>query len=75
MSHPPRDRSEFWIRFTFAFLFFGFLVALVIIRFLDSMEMAQGVGIWAVVSISISIYAAKVGDDAWHRLIDALRWW
>jgi len=75
MSDPPRDRSEFWIRFVCAFLFFGFLAAFAIIRCVDSLGVAAGVGIWAAVVLSISVYAARVGDEAWHHLFDSIRWW
>ena len=75
MNMPPRDREEFWIRFVCAFLFFGFLAALLIVRFIDSLGTAQGLVLWAVVVLSVSLYAAKVGDRAWHNIIESVRWW
>ncbi|MES2441171.1 MAG: hypothetical protein V4584_19060 [Verrucomicrobiota bacterium] len=75
MSDPPGDRAEFWIRFVCAFLFFGVLAAAAIMQFADSMGIAQGAAVWAVIVISISVYAARVGDEAWHKLIGAIRWW
>ncbi|MCX6853749.1 MAG: hypothetical protein NTV80_02465 [Verrucomicrobia bacterium] len=75
MNTPPRDREEFWIRFVCAFLFFGFLAALLIVRFIDSLGIAQGLGLWTVVVLWVSVYAAKVGDQAWLDLIEAIRRW
>ncbi len=75
MNKPPRDREEFWVRFGCAFLFFGFLAALLIVRYLDSLGIAQGIGLWTIIVISISLYAAKVGDQAWHNIIESIRWW
>ena len=75
MNTPPRDREEFWIRFVCAFLFFGFLAALLIVRFIDFLGIAQGLGLWAVVVLTVSLYAAKVGDQAWHNIIESIRWW
>jgi hypothetical protein len=72
MSNPPRDRSEFWIRFVCAFVFFGFIIALGILKFADSWGITGSVAIWAVASLAISLYAAKIGDEAWYQLLDFL---
>jgi hypothetical protein len=26
-------------------------------------------------TVVVCIYAARVGDEAWHRIINVLRWW
>jgi hypothetical protein len=75
MSDPPQDRLEFWIRFVCAFLFFGFIAALGVLRVIDSWGLLIGIAVWAAVSFAISFYAAKVGDEAWHSLIRFFRWW
>lgn len=75
MTTPPRDRSEFWIRFGCSFLFFGFLLALLSLRFIDSLGLALGCVAWFVATVGISIYAAITGDEAWHKIVNFLRWW
>jgi hypothetical protein len=69
MSNPPKDKTEFWIRFVCSFLFFGFIVALAILRLFASWELSTGIAVWAVVSLAISFYAARVGDEAWGNLL------
>lgn len=68
MSEPPRDREEFWIRFVCAFFCFGFLAALLMFRFIDELGIPAGLGIWLLVVLSISLYAARYGDAAWEKL-------
>jgi hypothetical protein len=75
MSDPPKDRSEFWIRFTCSFVFFGFVIAIGVLRGVDSWGLPIGFAVWATASLAISIYAAKVGDEAWHSLLGFFRWW
>jgi hypothetical protein len=75
MSDRPFDWLEFWIRFGCAFVFFGFLFALLLLRFADSTGLPLGIVIWMTSTVVVCIYAARVGDEAWHRIINALRWW
>ncbi|MEX2579537.1 MAG: hypothetical protein WD342_10820 [Verrucomicrobiales bacterium] len=75
MSDPPRDGSEFWIRFVCAFVVFGLVATLVIFEFIETLGLAGGAGVWAVIVVALSVYAARVGDEAWRSLFDALRWW
>ena len=75
MSCPPHDKSEFWIRFVCSFLFFGFIVGIGVLRGVDSWGLRTGIAVWAAVSLAISLYVAKVGDEAWHRLLGFFRWW
>lgn len=75
MSDPPRDRTEFWIRFTCAFIFFGAILALLGISHLDGLGLTRAVVTWAVCVLGISLYAAYHGDRAWERLIHFFRWW
>lgn len=75
MNVPPRDRFEFWVRFGCSFLFFGFLLALLSLRFIDSLGLPLGCAAWFVATSGISIYAGLVGDEAWHRIVNLLRWW
>lgn len=75
MSDSSFDWPGFWIRFGCSFVFFGVIFALGLLRFVDDTGLILGSGIWALLTVGVSIYAARVGDEAWHRLIDALRWW
>ncbi len=75
MGTPPFDRTEFWVRFVFAFLFFGFVTALILLRHIDSLGIPLGIGIWAGCTIGISLAAARAGDEAWNGLIRFFRWW
>lgn len=74
MSEPPKDRSEYWVRFVCAFLFFGLIAGLVLLRVVSPVG-PGGIGVWLLVTISISLYAARVGDEAWEELIKTIRWW
>jgi len=75
VNKPPTDWLGFWIRFGCSFIFFGFIFALGFLRFVDHTGLLFGSLIWAMLTIGISIYAAKAGDEAWHKIINALRWW
>jgi hypothetical protein len=75
MKEQPLDWTEFWIRFICSFLFFGFLFALLFLRFIDETGLAWGIGIWVTLTAGVSCYAARVGDEAWHKIIHALTWW
>lgn len=75
MSKPPIDLLEFWIRFLCSFLFFGFLFALLLLRFMDTLGWFGSLGAWLTITSTISLYAARTGDDAWSRIISCLRWW
>ena len=74
MSNHPADRSEYIIRFVCAFFVFGAINALILIRFID---FGGAFFVWVSLGITIliSMYAARVGDQAWHRLINFFRWW
>ncbi len=71
---PPLDRTEYWIRFVCAFMVFGILTVLFSLRFMDSFEWKYFV-VALLISGLISMYAARVGDEAWHKLIHFFRWW
>lgn len=76
MNTPPRDRQEFWIRFICSFLFFGTIAAVgVILHALDRLGIPVSIAIWALVTLSVSFYAAKVGDDAWHKILSFFHHW
>jgi hypothetical protein len=75
MTHPPRDRQEFWIRFVCAALFFGTILLLFGIRFVDAAGLYVTLAVWAVCTLAISLYAALHGDAAWAALIRIFRWW
>ncbi len=75
MSDSSFDWEEFWIRFVCSFLFFGFIFALGLLRYVEDTGWILGGVIWTVLTVGVSIYAAKVGDEAWHKLLDGLRWW
>lgn len=73
MSHRT-DHAGFLIRFGCAAVFYGFVFALIGIRFVDTIEPLFVVA-WAVLTISVSILVASRGDAAWRRLAGWLRWW
>jgi len=75
MSDPPKDRVEYWIRFVCAFLFFGFIMALVILRCVDGWGLKTGIAVWAIVTTGISMYAARQGDDAWRTILRFFGGW
>lgn len=70
----PRDRSEFVIRFVCATAFFGFVAALIGLRFIDSISPAA-VAVWALVTSGLSLIAAVRGDEAWGTMANFFRWW
>ena len=74
MGDPPKDWSILVIRFIFAAIFFGFLIALIGIRYVESVNLAN-LGAWFAITSSVSFLAAWFGDEAWLRLIGFLRWW
>ena len=71
---PPRDRLEFVIRFVCAAVFFGFVVALLGLRFVETFGWGAVAG-WAAITAAIATFAACYGDEAWHKLIHFIRWW
>jgi hypothetical protein len=78
MSQPPRDRFEYWIRFTCAFFFFGVVLGLggIAIQFLgEGLSPATMAMFWGGATLACSLYAARVGDDAWRKLLELIRWW
>jgi len=75
MSEPPRDREELWIRFICSFLCFGFLTALLTFRHIDELGLAAGLAIWFMAVLSMSLYAARTGDQAWQKILNLLLPW
>ena len=70
----PRDLSEFTIRFVCAAVSFGFVAALIGLRFIDSFS-SGAVAVWALVTSGLSLIAALRGDEAWGSLANFFRWW
>lgn len=75
MSGPPVDRFEFWVRFCFACAFFGFVLALVVLKQVHDWGVAPSAAAWLGGTAVASYYAARVGDAAWSRLMNWIRWW
>lgn len=71
----PRDWFGFWVRFSCAVLFFGLLFAFILMRYVEDTGLSLGITIWIISTVSAGIYVARVGDDAWNKMIDTLRWW
>lgn len=71
---PPRDRSEFLIRFVCGALFFGLVTALIGLRFVTSMNVLA-VSVWGCLTLGMGFYAALRGDEAWRGLANFFRWW
>ena len=74
MSDPPRDRAEFLIRFVCATIFFGIVIALIGIRFIDSVHLTS-IAIWSIMTIAVSLLAALRGDEVWRGFAGFFRWW
>lgn len=75
MSHPPSSRTEFWIRFGFGCLFFGFVNGLIGLRYVDSAGWIPAASVACGATLAMSLFVARVGDDGWRRLMSLLRWW
>ncbi len=67
-------RAEFFIRFTCGAIFFGFIVALLGIRFLNEID-ALAIGVWVLIVGSLSFLVAVRGDNAWRRMAGFFSWW
>jgi len=74
-SHPPHDKTEFAIRFGCAFLFFGAIIALSLIRVIDGMGVIPAIAAWALITLAISFAAGRFGDPVWHALIRWFHHW
>jgi len=74
MTDPPIDRAEFLIRFVCAAMFFGIVIALIGIRFIDSVHLSL-IAIWGTLTIAISLLAAFRGDTVWRGFAGFFRWW
>ena len=76
MSSPPVDRSEFWIRFVCGFLFFGIFNSLIGLRFFAYSTGLVPTMVGAVViTLAMSLFVARIGDEGWYTLINWLFWW
>jgi hypothetical protein len=75
MSDPPKDRSEFWIRFVCSFVFFGIIAAIVLLKYFDSWDLKAVLAVWAGVTLTISFYTTRAGDSAWYHLLGLFRGW
>ena len=76
MSNPPQDRSEFWIRFICASLFFGLILGIgILLRSADSWGIPLSFTVWFISTFAIAMYAARIGDEAWKKLLELFRWW
>jgi len=71
---PPMDRAEYWIRFVCAFIVFGAITALFLLRYTNTFS-AGYLATTLLFTVLISIYAARTGDEAWHRIVNFFRWW
>jgi hypothetical protein len=67
-------RTEFLIRLICGAIFFGVIVALLGIRFVNEID-ALVIGAWVVITSSLSFLVAVRGDDAWRRMAGFLKWW
>ncbi len=67
-------RTEFLIRFICGAVFFGLVVALLGIRFVNEID-ALAIGVWVVITGSLSFLVAVRGDDACRKMAGFFRWW
>lgn len=73
MSSPPQDRLEFWIRFVCGFVFFGLIAGFIVFQYLDALGTLPRLLVWSTVTLAVSVYVARVGDEAWFKLLDFFR--
>jgi hypothetical protein len=70
---PPRDRFEFWVRFTFSAIF-GSIFALALVwavyDFTPTVWLFMPAG-----ALILGLAAAYWGDSFWRLLFGLLRWW
>jgi len=71
---PSTTPTEFLIRFICAFIFFGFITAMLGLRFINAID-ALNLTVWSIITISLSLLVAFRGNCAWHQLANLLRWW
>jgi hypothetical protein len=67
-------RTEFVVRFICGAIFFGLVVGLLGLRFVTAVD-ALAIGIWVVITVSLSVLVVIRGDDAWRRMVGLFRWW
>lgn len=67
--NPPTDRPVFWIRFIGSLFFFGFILGLIAIQFVDMLGIVPCIGLWATLSVGVSLYVATVGYDALRDIL------
>ncbi len=67
-------RTEFIVRFICGAIFFGLVVGLLGLRFVTAVD-ALAIGVWVVITVSLSVLVAIRGDDAWRRMVGLFRWW
>jgi hypothetical protein len=67
------QRTEFIIRFICGAIFFGLVVALLGLRFVETID-ALAIAAWILITVSLSVLVAIRGDDAWRRMAGIIRW-
>ncbi len=75
MSEPPRDWLEFWVRFVCAFVVFGLVLGIIMLRYLEWLTPVQLGLVWGLSTLLTSLIAACVGDAFWHEAFSHFRWW
>jgi hypothetical protein len=70
---PPRDRLEFWVRFTFGAIF-GSIFALALVWAVYDLTPT----VWLFTpagALILGLSAAYWGDSFWRLLLGLFRWW
>ena len=66
--------NDFIVRFICGAVFFGLVIGLLLLRFVTELD-ALAIGVWIVITASLSFLVAIGGDDAWRRMAGIFRWW
>lgn len=75
---PPPDRITYWVRFVCSFLFFGIVIAAILLRIMMRTiheELWLFGTLWLVITLGTSHYLACKGDSGWRNLLDKFIFW
>lgn len=76
--NSPQGRATYWIRFVCSFLFFGLIIAAILLRVMvrtiDEQLWLFG-ALWLFFTLITSHYLARKGDAGWHKLLNPFRFW
>lgn len=65
----PINRPVFWLSFVGGLIFFGAVLGLIAVQFVDILGTVLCMGLWAGFTVGISAYVARVGYDALRNML------